>query len=273
MTSVHDTRPHLAASGDSPAAEPGSADWGFPPEFSLGDPRQPTDVAALEGRCRAYLEQLRWPDGVRCPRCVSAETGRIEARRKFYCRDCRYQFSVTAGTIFHNSHLPLWKWFLTISLMLQSEEGVPSNQLLHLLGGSYKTAWFAQHRVRTALQQTGVAAGARPDANGTTPLARSVREAIAERLDSPHGRDTRLFDRPVVGPYHQLSVKHAAAYAMEMEWRATCRSNPAAFRDTILCLLRADPLEFAALVAGAHPLRSRFPLHATTDDDPLSQDL
>ena len=121
--------------------------------LSWDDPRWLTDSAELERRCRVYLEGLRWPEGVICPRCQSSDTGSIPARKKYYCRTCRYHFSVTAGTVFHNSHLPLWKWFLTVSVMLSSETGVPSNQLVQLLGGSYKTAWFAQHRVRTAVQQ------------------------------------------------------------------------------------------------------------------------
>src|SRR5262245_2882117 len=104
--------------------------------FAWDDPAWLEDRTTLDARCRDYLEDLRWPDGVHCPRCDSDEVGRLPARRKFYCRTCRYHFSVTAGTVFHNSHLPLWKWFLTVWVMLASEAGVPSNQLVRLLGGS-----------------------------------------------------------------------------------------------------------------------------------------
>ena len=60
-----------------------------------------------EERCRAYLEGLRWPEGVRCPRCGSDKISRIRTRDQLDCGSCRYRFSVTAGTIFHGSHLPL----------------------------------------------------------------------------------------------------------------------------------------------------------------------
>jgi transposase-like protein len=207
--------------------------------------RRPGDGDPLDRRCRAYLEQLRWPDGVRCPRCGSPETGRLDARRKFYCRPCKYHFSVTAGTVFHNSHLPLWKWFLTVSVMLRSGSGVPANQLAGLLGGSYKTAWFAQQRVRMAIRQSAHLHDCCWD--DEAERARCVRRAVTDRLVEPSGGESRLFDRHLVGAYHQLSVKYARAYAAEMEWRAQCRQNPHAFRDTILCLLDCDPLAFTEL--------------------------
>jgi transposase-like protein len=67
--------------------------------------------------CRIYLEELRWPDGVKCPRCQSEKISRIRERNQFDCDSCRYQFSVTAGSIFHDSHLPLPKWFAAVYLM------------------------------------------------------------------------------------------------------------------------------------------------------------
>ncbi|MBA3301090.1 MAG: transposase, partial [Thermoleophilaceae bacterium] len=69
-----------------------------------------------EERCFAYLEELRWPDGVVCPRCGGTTISRIHERNQFDCDSCRYQFSVRVGTIFDSSHLPLWKWFLAVYL-------------------------------------------------------------------------------------------------------------------------------------------------------------
>jgi transposase-like protein len=106
-----------------------------------------------EERCRAYLEDLRWPDGVRCPRCESDSVSRIESRAKFDCNECRYQFSVTAGTVFHDSHLPLWKWFLAIYLIGESRKGISAKQLQRTLGVSYKTAWYLAHRIRSAMEE------------------------------------------------------------------------------------------------------------------------
>ncbi len=64
-----------------------------------------------EDACRKYMEELRWPDGAKCPRCDSDKLSRIKKRQQFDCDSCRYQFSVTAGTIFHDTHLPLWVVF------------------------------------------------------------------------------------------------------------------------------------------------------------------
>src|ERR671937_412992 len=104
-----------------------------------------------EDKCRAYLEELRWPDGIECPRCEGRTISRIHKRKQFDCDSCRYQFSVTAGTVFHDSHLPLWKWFLATYLMCESKKGVSANQLKRTLGVSYKTAWYLCHRIRHAM--------------------------------------------------------------------------------------------------------------------------
>jgi transposase-like protein len=124
---------------------------------------QDMDLVALveeygsEEKCRAYLAELRWPEGVRCPRCdASKGISRIEARGQWECDSCGYQFSVTAGTIFHDSHLPLWKWFLAVYMIGESKKGVSSNQLKRMLRVSYKTAWYLSHRIRAAMHEDGL---------------------------------------------------------------------------------------------------------------------
>jgi len=104
-----------------------------------------------EDKCRAYLEELRWPDGVECPRCQSKKISRLIERKQYECSDCRYQFSVTAGTIMHDSHLSLWKWFLAIYLVTESKKGISAKQLQRMLDVSYKTAWYLCHRIRDAM--------------------------------------------------------------------------------------------------------------------------
>lgn len=107
-----------------------------------------------EDKCRDYLEELRWPNGVACPRCGSMSISRIQKPRVFDCNSCRYQFSVTSGTIFHDSHLPLWKWFATAYLMIEAKKGISANQVKRTIGVSYKTAWYLCHRVRNAMTET-----------------------------------------------------------------------------------------------------------------------
>jgi len=106
-----------------------------------------------EGKCRSYLEGLRWPDGLECPRCGGKTISRIKKRHQLDCDSCRYRFSVTAGTIFHDSHLPLWKWFVAVYLIVESKKGVSANQLKRTIGTTYKTAWYLSHRIRAALNE------------------------------------------------------------------------------------------------------------------------
>ena len=108
---------------------------------------------ADESKCRAYIENLRWPDGVECPRCQSAKVYRIVKRDQFVCDSCSYQFSVTVGTIFHDTHLPLWNWFLAVYLLCESRKGMSANQMKRTLKVSYKTAWYLCHRIRAAMME------------------------------------------------------------------------------------------------------------------------
>ncbi len=104
-----------------------------------------------EDKCRKYLEELRWPDGPVCPRCDSKSVSAVHARHRYDCNVCRYQFSVTAGTVLHDTKLPTWKWFLTAYMMIESKKGVSANQIKRTVGVSYKTAWYLCHRIRSAM--------------------------------------------------------------------------------------------------------------------------
>jgi transposase-like protein len=106
-----------------------------------------------QDECRQILEELRWPDGVKCPRCQSDKISRIRKRFQYDCDSCRYQFSVTAGTIFHDSHLPLPKWFAAVYLMCESKKGMSALQLKRTLHTGYQTAWYLCHRIREAMKE------------------------------------------------------------------------------------------------------------------------
>jgi len=118
-----------------------------------------------EERCRELLVRLRWPSGPECPRCkgkvVELETG----RQLFYCKDCNYQFTVTAGAIFNDSHLPLAKWFVVTLLLCESKKGMSANQVKPMLGISYKTAWYLCHLVRASMKKID-----RPMPDGTIEM-------------------------------------------------------------------------------------------------------
>jgi transposase-like protein len=106
-----------------------------------------------QDECRQILEELRWPDGVECPYCQSEKISRIRKRFQYDCDSCRYQFSVTAGTIFHDSHLPLPKWFAAVYLMCESKKGMSALQLKRTLHTGYQTAWYLCHRIRAAMME------------------------------------------------------------------------------------------------------------------------
>ena len=110
------------------------------------------DKFGSDEKCRTYLEALRFPEGVFCLRCESKKISRIYKRNQFVCDACNYQFSVTVGTIFHDSHLPLQKWFAAIYLMCESRKGISANQMKRTLKVAYKTAWYLCHRIRKAVE-------------------------------------------------------------------------------------------------------------------------
>jgi len=106
---------------------------------------------------REYLEELRWPDGAICPHCGDTGAWPIEGGRKglYKCKqyECRKQFTVTVGTVFEGSRVPLNKWLMATYLMCSSKKGVSSKQLERTLGVTYKTAWFMSHRIRESMKE------------------------------------------------------------------------------------------------------------------------
>jgi transposase-like protein len=110
-------------------------------------------------KAREYLESLHWPNGPVCPRCEgtrATKVGGTTARPGVYnCNDCRRQFTVTVGTIFEDTKIPLNKWLYGFRLMSGSKNGVSASELRRHLGLSYKSAWFMAHRIRETMQDDG----------------------------------------------------------------------------------------------------------------------
>ena len=101
--------------------------------------------------CIAHLEKARWGDTPLCPYCKSDHTARLQHRHRCYA--CKTSFSVTVGTIFHHTHLPLQKWFLAISLILNAKKGVSALQLSRSLKINKNTAWRISMQIRKAMSQ------------------------------------------------------------------------------------------------------------------------
>jgi transposase-like protein len=115
-----------------------------------------------EDAAREAIEAVLWPHGPVCPRCGSLDrigkVGGATARPGLhYCGECKRQFTVTVGTIFERSKVPLSKWWLAIHLMASSKKGMSAHQLHRLLGVHYQTAWFMEHRIREAMRSGSLA--------------------------------------------------------------------------------------------------------------------
>lgn len=115
-------------------------------------------MSLSEDEARTYLESLHWPNGAVCAHCKSQNVCKLNGKATrpgvHKCRDCRKQFTVTVGTIFEDSHIPLSKWVAAFYMMCCSKKGVSSLQLQRMLNlGSYKTAWFMTARIRWAMRQ------------------------------------------------------------------------------------------------------------------------
>ena len=103
-------------------------------------------------KCAKHLKRLRWPSGVLCPKCGANHPGHIKTRNLWQCRECRYQFSVTTGTIFHRSKIKLPIWFQVIWLMCHSPKGISAKQIERDFGVHYETAWYMTKRIRRAMK-------------------------------------------------------------------------------------------------------------------------
>ena len=124
---------------------------------NLQAPAFTNEIAAREA-----IEAVLWPHGPVCPHCGSLDRiGKVDGKSArhglYYCGECKCQFTVTVGTIFERSKVPLSKWWLAIHLMASSKKGMSAHQLHRSLGVSYQTAWFVEHRIREAMRSSSLA--------------------------------------------------------------------------------------------------------------------
>jgi transposase-like protein len=120
-----------------------------------------------ETKAREALEAVRWPDGPVCPHCGSSHEdviAKVEGKKQshrpglFYCNDCKGQFTVTVGTVFERSKVPLTKWWMAAHMINSGKNGVSAHEIHRTIGVTYKTAWFMMHRLREAM--SGMSGGA-----------------------------------------------------------------------------------------------------------------
>lgn len=112
------------------------------------------DFQRMFGSNEACLEAIfnaRWPNGFVCPHCGHDDGTRLSKRRAIQCKVCRKQTSITAGTVFHKTKVPLTSWFWLIFLMTQDKGGISTKRAAMLLEMHYTTVWFIMHKLREAM--------------------------------------------------------------------------------------------------------------------------
>ena len=148
-------------------------------------------AAYFHDEAAAYveLEATLWPHGPVCPRCggmdritvVRGKTARAGLRR---CGPCKRQFTVTVGTVFESSHVPLNKWLQAVYLLCSSKKGISSHQLMRTLDVQYKTAWFMMHRIREAMRDGSLL----PPMGGAGKVVEADETFIGQKKDVPKRR-------------------------------------------------------------------------------------
>lgn len=179
--------------------------------------------------CIQYLEEVRWRNGIDCPYCESSHISR-GSQKRHHCNKCNRKFSVTVGTLFHNTKLPLPIWFMAICLILESKKGLSSRQLGRALGINKNTAWYLSMRVRAAMALGNdlILGFDQPEAFPSKE-GRMNRRPLGRYLGAKHGILAFLQDRgralagimddvygPAFAPPYQPSAKDHADYIIDM---------------------------------------------------------
>jgi transposase-like protein len=166
-------------------------------------------------KARAYLESERWPNGPVCPHCGAKHeatklAGESTRPGLYKCKGCEKPYTVTVGTVFEKSKIPLNKWLLATFLVTSSKKGISAHQIHRTLGVTYKTAWFMCHRIREAM--TPAASASRP-IGGSGKIIESDETFVGGKAKNVHKGKPIPPKRPVVALVErggELRAKHVA---------------------------------------------------------------
>lgn len=148
-----------------------------------------------ENDCLRHIEQVRWKGRPVCPYCTSDRVSPAPTEQRHHCNACNTTFSATVNTIFHHTHLPLQKWFLALSLILNAKKGISSRQLARDLEVNKNTAWYLGMRVRRAMQD----AVERELLTGIVEMDETYIGGKPRKGTGPHKHGRGTSKQPVVG--------------------------------------------------------------------------
>jgi transposase-like protein len=176
-----------------------------------------------ETAAREHLEAIRWPEGPICPHCGNSDPDRlakVEGEKQshrpglYYCNECKGQFTVTVGTVFERSKIPLCKWWLAMHLMAASKKGMSAHQMHRMLGVSYKSTWFMLHRIREAMRngKPGGMGGAGHSVQADeTYYGNTSKRAKGYKKGHRHKSGVVALVNPATGEARAFAVKGATA--------------------------------------------------------------
>ena len=191
-----------------------------------------------EDAARVHFERIRWPNGRACFHCGTLDNstllkGKSTRLGLYKCKDCRKPFTATMGTIYERSHIPLHKWLLATHLMVSSKKGMSAHQLFRQLGfGSYRTAWFMEHRIRQAMRN-----------DDTTPMGQGGGDVFA---------DETYFGRDPAKPLNRMAIR-SMNQVLTLVDRTTGRSTSMVFdaslsAESVAPVLQANIAKEARLI-------------------------
>ncbi|WP_419653174.1 IS1595 family transposase [Thiolapillus sp.] len=181
-----------------------------------------------EEQCYSALFHLRWPDGFVCPECGNKIYCKIKSRKVYQCHRCHRQTSLTSGTIFAATKVPLTKWFLAIYLLTQRKTSVSALQLKRDIGVSYNTAWKMKHKLMQVMLERekgkklsgrieiddAYIGGERPGKPGRGAAHKAPFIAVAETEGEEH-RPQRMQLRTVSG-FRSAEIERYAKTSLEV---------------------------------------------------------
>lgn len=184
-------------------------------------------------KCIQYLEEKRWNGVPKCPYCGSVKTRPKKFRHS--CLSCSNSFSVTVGTVFQSSNLPLYKWFMAISIMLSAKKGISSMQLSRDISVNKNTAWLLQMKIRAALDENNL-----DEFFPRGPIMavnkfrrRRFRSGPPQRsffsITTVHGIGMsgiwNQLKRAIIGQYHQIDAFYFHRYVDEVTFKSSVRND------------------------------------------------